>query len=76
MLDQDTHDLAWHAIQDFDMNMLASILLKKLPDFKISLSASLAEEKGQEVLKPTVNAIFINLQRKISQLLEDELWTE
>ena len=52
------------------MPALAVLLSQRSGDFEAAVLASVAGEAGQELLNTTAQAIFRNIQCKLSQLLE------
>ncbi|MBM6885584.1 hypothetical protein [Pseudoflavonifractor phocaeensis] len=61
---------ARRAILELDMPALAVLLSQRSGDFEAAVLASVAGEAGQELLNTTAQAIFRNIQCKLSQLLE------
>lgn len=61
---------ARRAILELDMPALAVLLSQRSRDFEAAVLASVAGEAGQELLNTTAQAIFRNVQCKLSQLLE------
>lgn len=61
---------ARRAILSLDMPALASLLNERSRDFEGAVLASVSGEAGQALLKATADAIFRNIQCKLSQLLE------
>lgn len=64
------HKTAREAILEMNMPKLASILEQNFNAFRKSISALNDQELGQKLLKNTSEAIFKNIQMKISQFLE------
>lgn len=61
---------ARRAILELDMPALAALLNDRSQDFERAVLASVSGEAGQELLNSTADAIFRNIQCKLSQLLE------
>ncbi|OUO43045.1 hypothetical protein B5F88_03585 [Flavonifractor sp. An306] len=70
MLSPEERTAARRAILELDMPALAVLLNQRSRDFEAAVLASVAGEAGQELLNTTAQAIFRNIQCKLSQLLE------
>ena len=70
MLSPEERTAARRAILALDMPALAVLLSQRSGDFEAAVLASVAGEAGQELLNTTAQAIFRNIQCKLSQLLE------
>ena len=70
MLSPEERTAARRAILELDMPALAVLLSQRSRDFEAAVLASVAGEAGQELLNTTAQAIFRNIQCKLSQLLE------
>lgn len=70
MLSPEERTAARRAILALDMPALAVLLSQRSRDFEAAVLASVAGEAGQELLNTTAQAIFRNIQCKLSQLLE------
>jgi len=58
------------AIIEMNMTELATVLQQKFDEFRRSVYSMNDQELGQELLKSTTEAIFKNIQLKLSQFLE------
>ena len=70
VLSPEERTAARRAILELDMPALAVLLSQRSRDFEAAVLASVAGEAGQELLNTTAQAIFRNIQCKLSQLLE------
>ena len=70
VLSPEERTAARRAILELDMPALAVLLSQRSRDFEAAVLASVAGEAGQELLNSTAQAIFRNIQCKLSQLLE------
>lgn len=70
VLSPEERTAARRAILELDMPALAVLLSQRSGDFEAAVLASVAGEAGQELLNTTAQAIFRNIQCKLSQLLE------
>ena len=70
VLSPEERTAARRAILELDMPALAVLLSQRSGDFEAAVLASVAGEAGQELLNSTAQAIFRNIQCKLSQLLE------
>ena len=70
VLSPEERTAARRAILELDMPALATLLSQRSGDFEAAVLASVAGEAGQELLNTTAQAIFRNIQCKLSQLLE------
>ena len=70
VLSPEERTAARRAILELDMPALAVLLSQWSRDFEAAVLASVAGEAGQELLNTTAQAIFRNIQCKLSQLLE------
>lgn len=70
LLSPEERTAARRAILELDMPALAVLLSQRSGDFEAAVLASVAGEAGQELLNTTAQAIFRNIQCKLSQLLE------
>ena len=69
VLSPEERTAARRAILELDMPALAVLLSQRSRDFEAAVLASVAGEAGQELLNSTAQAIFRNIQCKLSQLL-------
>lgn len=70
VLSPEERTAARRAILELDMPALATLLSQRSGDFEAAVLASVDGEAGQELLNTTAQAIFRNIQCKLSQLLE------
>lgn len=70
VLSPEERPAARRAILELDMPALATLLSQRSGDFEAAVLASVDGEAGQELLNTTAQAIFRNIQCKLSQLLE------
>lgn len=70
VLSPEEQTAARRAILELDMPALATLLSQRSGDFEAAVLASVDGEAGQELLNTTAQAIFRNIQCKLSQLLE------
>lgn len=70
VLSPEEQTAARQAILELDMPALATLLSQRSGDFEAAVLASVDGEAGQELLNTTAQAIFRNIQCKLSQLLE------
>ena len=70
VLSPEERTAAHRAILELDMPALATLLSQRSGDFEAAVLASVDGEAGQELLNTTAQAIFRNIQCKLSQLLE------
>lgn len=70
VLSPEERTAARRAILELDMPALATLLSQRSGDFETAVLASVDGEAGQELLNTTAQAIFRNIQCKLSQLLE------